>query len=120
MDAIRRMVKSNRKCDLAGGSTFESRTNSPPPCFIGLVKEGVPFLGKREPWMGLSFQHGEKECCRRNFNFFKFNFRDKKNRRINWLSRRDATKRAVCGDEVGGKLRLDGRLNATKRAFDPR
>src|ERR1039457_2972216 len=28
----------------------------PPPCFIGLVKEGCPFLGKRKPWMGLSFQ----------------------------------------------------------------
>jgi hypothetical protein len=43
-----------------------------------------------------------------------------KTRHINWLSGRDATKRAVYGDEVGGKLRLDGRLNATKRAFDPR
>jgi hypothetical protein len=42
-----------------------------------------------------------------------------KTRRINWLSGRDATKRAVYGDEVGGKLRLDGRRNATNWAFDP-
>ena len=32
-------------------------SESPPPC-LWLVKEGFPFLGKREPWMGLSFQMG--------------------------------------------------------------
>jgi hypothetical protein len=39
------MMRSNRKCDLAGGSTFESRTNSPRRASFGLVKEGFPL-----PW----------------------------------------------------------------------
>jgi hypothetical protein len=31
--------------------------HKPPAVFhFGLVKEGCPFLGKRKPWMGLSFQ----------------------------------------------------------------
>ena len=28
----------------------------PPPCFMGLVEKGSPFLRKRKPSMGLSFQ----------------------------------------------------------------
>jgi len=35
------------------------KENHPPAVFhFGLVKEGCPFLGKRKPWMGLSFQRG--------------------------------------------------------------
>src|SRR5580658_7174885 len=44
----------------------------PPPGFMGMVsKEGSPFLGKRKPLMGLSFQSdggGIIPCIK--FNFF--------------------------------------------------
>ena len=39
-----------------GRLEIEIPNTYPPPCFIGLVKEGFPFLGKRKPSKGLSFQ----------------------------------------------------------------
>lgn len=39
-----------------GRLEIEIPNTYPPPCFTGLVKEGFPFLGKRKPSKGLSFQ----------------------------------------------------------------
>jgi hypothetical protein len=48
------------------------RPNRPsrPHVFHEMVKEGFPFLGKREPWMGLSFQACWLKTCpqRKNSN----------------------------------------------------
>jgi hypothetical protein len=49
--------------------------------FHGLVKEGFPFLGKREPWMGLSFQIEWLRNCpqRKNSNSISSRFPINKN-----------------------------------------